>query len=143
MRHSNDLSVTISNLTRARDFISNPSNWGKGDYLTCDFTGFDYQACVQGALQWIGVELPQCRAAARMFDPEYEVPLEHTYIYQAVRSLDCGYNDVISFNDAPETTHEDVMRLFNRAIHLAMADTLPLAPKVFNEPETTVEEVLP
>ena len=97
MRHSKDLSVTISNLTRARDFISNPSNRGKGDYLTCDFTGFDYQACVQGALQWIGVELPQCRAAARMFDPEYQVPLEHTYIYQALRSLDCGYNDVISF----------------------------------------------
>jgi hypothetical protein len=140
MCHSNDLSVTISNLTRARDFISNPSNWGKGDYLTCDLTGFDYQACVQGALQWIGVELPQCRAAARMLDPEYEVPLEHTYIDQAVRSLDCGYNDVISFNDAPETTHEDVMRLFNRAIHLAMADALQSAPQALTAPEPVLEE---
>ena len=70
MRHSKDLSVTISNLVKARDFISYPDYWGKGEYFIYDFTGFGYQAYVQGALQHIGVELPQCKIAARMVDPE-------------------------------------------------------------------------
>lgn len=149
MRHSKDLSVTISNLTKARDFISNPENWGKGEYLTGDSDSSDYQACAQGALQCIGVALPQCRAAARMFDPDYDVPLEHTYIYQAVRSLDCGYNNVISFNDAPETTHEDVMRLYSRAIYLAKSDqieqvkrTLPTAKSTANAAYTVVDDTM-
>jgi len=140
MRHSKDLSVTISNLTKARDFISNPRHWGKGEYITCDFTGFDYQACAQGALKWIGVEPPRCKVAARMFDPEYEIPLEHSYLYEAVLSLDSGHNSVIFFNDDPETKHEDVMRLFNRAIHLAMADHLLLAPEIHTAPKTALEE---
>ena len=140
MCHSNDLSVTITNLTRARDFISNPRNWGKGDYLTCDFTGCDYQACVLGALEWIGVELPKCKVAARLDDPEYEIPLEHSYIYEAVLSLDCSHTNVIAFNDAPETTHEDVMRMLNRAIHLAMADSLSVVPETHTAPETELEE---
>ena len=140
MRHSNGLSVTISNLTRARDFISNPKHWGKGDYLTCDFTGCDYQACVLGALEWIGVELPKCKVAARLDDPEYEIPLEHSYIYEAVLSLDCSHNNVIAFNDAPETTHEDIMRMLDRAIHLAMADALQPAPQAPTAPEPVLEE---
>lgn len=144
MRNSKDLSVTISNLTKARDFISDPRHWGKGDYLTFDFTSLDYQVCAQGALTPVGVELPQYLIAARIFDPEYEVPLEHSYLYEAVLSLECGHNSVISFNDAPETTHEDVMRCFNRAIYLAMADALPLASEARTEsdtlPETALEE---
>ena len=70
MRHSKDMSVTISNLVKFRNCISYPDYWGKGEYFIYDFTGFGYQAYVQGALQHIGVELPQCKIAARMVDPE-------------------------------------------------------------------------
>ncbi len=140
MRHSKDLSVTISNLVKARDFISDPRHWGKGDYLTFDFTSLDYQICAQGALTSVGIDLPQYLIAARIFDPDYEVPFEHSYLYEAVLSFDSGHNSVIAFNDDPETTHEDVMRLFNRAIHLAMADAIQTAPKTDTAPQTALVE---
>ena len=149
MRHSKDLSVTISNLTKARDFISNPENWGKGEYLAGDSNSPDYQACAQGALQCIGVALPQCRVAARIFDPDYDVPLEHTYLYEAVLSFDHGHNSVIAFNDDPETTHEDIMRLFSRAIYLAKSDqieqvkrSLPTAKSTANAAFTVIDDTM-
>jgi hypothetical protein len=140
IRHSKDLSVTISNLIKACDLISDPRHWGKGDFLTFDFTSLDYQICAQGALTSVGVNLPQYLIAARMVDPEYEVPLEHHYLHEAVLSFDSGHNSVISFNDDPETTHEDVMRLFNRAIHLAMADAVQTSPKTDTAPQTALVE---
>ena len=139
MSDSNDLSVAISNLTKARDLVSDPQNWGKGQYFSGDPNDCDYQVCAQGSLQRIGVELPKCRVAARMFDPNYEIPLEHSYLYEAVLSLDSGHNSVISFNDDPETTHADIMRLFSRAIHLAKSDELeygsPLALQTQSTPK--------
>ena len=140
IRHSKDLSVTISNLIKACDLISDPRHWGKGDFLTFDFTSLDYQICAQGALTSVGIDLPQYLIAARIFDPDYEVPFEHSYLYEAVLSFDSGHNSVISFNDDPETTHEDVMRLFNRAIHLAMADAVKTSPKTDTAPQTALVE---
>jgi hypothetical protein len=137
MHHSQDLSVAITKLTKARNFISDPANWSKEVDLTCDFTGCDYQACVVGALEFMGVERPQAPAPL-VFDPEYRLPLEHRLMYQALLSLDRGYNNVITFNDAAETTHKDVMQLFNRAIYLAKADELENKSEANSTLTTTV-----
>ncbi len=117
-----DLSVVISNLNKAKIFISDPKNWAKGDYLFGDVSDANYRACAMGALECVGVEKPQCRIAARLFDPYYEVPLEHSYMFEAAMSLNSEFNSYIEFNDDPRTTHAAIMRLFNRAIYLAKAD---------------------
>ena len=117
-----DLSVVISNLNKAKIFISDPRNWAKGDYFFGDVSDATYRACAMGALECVGVEKPQCRIAARLFDPYYEVPLEHSYMFEAAMSLNSEFNSYIEFNDDPRTTRADIMRLFNRAIYLATAD---------------------
>ena len=122
MTTSKDLSVVISNLNKARIFISEPKNWIKGDYFFGDISDANYRACAMGALECIGVEKPQCQIAARVLDPYYEVPLEHSYMFEAAMSLNSEFNSYIDFNDDPRTTHADIMRLFNRAIYLAKAD---------------------
>ena len=122
MTISKDLSVVISNLNKARIFISDPKNWAKGDYLFGQLKDANYQACAMGALQCIGVEKPQCLIAARLIDPHYEVPLEHSYMFEAAMSLNSEFNSYVDFNDDPRTTHTDIMKLFNRAIYLAKAD---------------------
>ena len=121
MTISKDLSVVISNLNKAKIFISDPRNWAKGDYFFGDVSDANYRACAMGALESVGVEKPQCRIAARLFDPN-EVPLEHSYMFEAAMSLNSEFNSYIEFNDDPGTTHADIMRLFNRAIYLATAD---------------------
>ena len=124
MKSSEDLSVAIKNLKSARNLISTHVRWHQGDYFSLDGSSNLAKACVQGALQWVGIAPPQCRVAMSLVDPDYEVPQEHRYLYQALLSMDNGHNTVIDFNDAKDTTHADVMRLFNRAICLAQADLL-------------------
>jgi len=124
MKSSEDLLVVIKNLKSARNSISAHDRWHQGDYFSSDGSDNLAKACIQGALQWVGIDPPQCRVAMSLVDPDYEVPKEHRYLYQALLSLDNGRNSVIDFNDAKETTHADVMRLFNRAICLAQADSL-------------------
>ena len=124
MKSSQDLSVVIKNLKSARSLISAHGRWHQGDYFSLNGSSNLAKACVQGALQWVGIDPPQCRVAMSLVDPDYEVPREHRYLYQALLSLDNGHNSVIDFNDSKETAHADVMRLFNRAIYLAQADSL-------------------
>ena len=125
MKSSEDLSVVIKNLKSARNLISAHDRWHQGEYFSSDGSSNLAKACVQGALQWVGIDPPQCRVAMSLVYPDYEVPQEHRYLHQALLSLDNGHNTIIGFNDSTETRHTDVMRLFNRAICLAQADLLP------------------
>ena len=117
MRNSKDLPVVISNLTKAKNFISNPRHWAKDEYLDCDFTGFDHRACALGALDWI-------RGKSNANEQEDEHPSDELcYLNEALWNLYRDqYGSVIEFNDAEETTHTQVMDLFDVAIGNAKRD---------------------
>ena len=115
MRNSTDLPVVISNLTKAKNFISDPRHWAKEEYLDCDFTGFDHKACAIGALDWIRGTLHR----SEQDNPSDEL----CYLNEALFNLYHGqYDSVIDFNDANETTHAQVMQLFDVAILNAERD---------------------
>ena len=116
MRNSKDLPVVISNLSKARNFISKEEHWGKDVYFEAEVTG-DWQACALGALYFIGVKIPDD-------NEEHEnQPDELCYLNEALYSLyHHRYDSVIVFNDAEETTHPQVMQLFDVAIVHAERD---------------------
>ena len=126
MTNPKDLTVVISNLNEAKILISDPKNWTKScfSFIYGDLANGEYIACAMGALEGAGV----AKAAfvypilEGLLDPDYEVPLEHNYLHQAMLSMERAFDTYVEFNDDPETTHADVMKLFNRAIHLAKAD---------------------
>jgi len=116
MRHSKDLPVVISNLSKAKNFISDPRHWAKEEYLDCDFTGFDHRACAIGALDWI-------RGTLHRNEQDRDTSDELCYLDEALFALYHGqYDSVINFNDADETTHARVMQLFDVAIVHAKRD---------------------
>ena len=116
MRNSKDLPVVISNLSKARNFISKEEHWGKGVFFEADVP-CDWQACALGALYFIGVKIPDD-------NEEHEnQPDELCYLNEALYSLyHHRYDSVIVFNDAEETTHAQVMQLFDVAIVHAERD---------------------
>ena len=116
MRNSKDLPVVISNLTKAKSFISSEECWGKGIFFAADVPG-DYQACALGALDFMGVKIPDD-------NEEHEnQPGELSYLNEALWNLHRDqYGSVIEFNDAEETTHTQVMDLFDVAIGNAKRD---------------------
>ena len=132
MRNSKDLPVVISNLTKAKNFISNPRHWAKDEYLDCDFTGFDYRACALGALDWI-------RGKSNANEQEDEHPSDELcYLNEALWNLyQDQYGSVIEFNDAEETTHAQVMDLFDMAIIHATGD-LRFIHAAIEEPSETM-----
>ena len=95
--------LLIDRLTRAKATIENPNDWGKGEDRIC--------ACALDAL--------------RVLEDERDGDLE---VEQATEALLAALPDdfeddtsdwnhpVAQFNDAPETTHADVMALYDRAI---------------------------
>ena len=128
MTNPKDLTVVISNLNEAKILISDPKNWTKGcfSFIYGDLANGEYIACAMGALEGAGV----AKAAyvypilEGLLDPDYEVPLEHRYLHQAMLSMERAFDTYVEFNDDPETSHADIMELFNRAIFLAKADSL-------------------
>ena len=116
MRNSKDLPVVISNLSKARNFISKEEHWCKDVFFEADVP-CDWQACALGALDFIGVKLPDD-------SEEHEnQPDELSYLNEALSSLYHNkYESVIEFNDAEETTHAQVMELFDVAIIRATRD---------------------
>lgn len=107
-------------LTAARDLISDPNKWMKGDFCDINRTCF----CGLGALGQVqGVFDPDSlkgmtitdlleskaaeylRVAAKELDPEHDV--NHTFA---------------PFNDAEHRTHDEVIKAFNIAIEKAKGE---------------------
>ena len=116
MRNSKDLPVVISNLSKAKNFISKEEHWGKNIFFEADVP-CDWQACALGALYFMGVKIPED-------SEEHEnQPDELSYLNEALSALyHYKYESVIEFNDAEETTHAQVMQLFDVAIIHATRD---------------------
>lgn len=93
-------------LTKAKDLISDPKNWGKGEDRNC--------LCALDAL----------RVGEDETDEHPEVALATDYLLEALPPtfvIDKGQADhpVAQFNDSRYTRHRDIMALYNRAIDLA------------------------
>ena len=100
-------------LMDAKALIARPENWCKGvlarsvnNRHTDVFSQKAFRFCGMGAV-W--------RAAGSFESPSYAA--------EAIKCLADGFDQdryvLGAFNDAPETTHRDIMRLFNRAIKRA------------------------
>jgi hypothetical protein len=68
--------------------------------------------CIMGAIDHTFTELRICGYAVRSV-------AEAIRAERIITSPDGVYGVVIAFNDAPDTTHEDVMRIMHRAAELA------------------------
>ncbi len=99
----------VGNLLRAsKALISDPSKWIKGAYVD------DYGCmCAQGALNEAYISSKYGHEIA------YEASLFLKAGVQKVRT----YRLVTSYNDDPETTHADIMNLFDDAAAMADATT--------------------
>ena len=90
-------------LIKARDHISDPAMWYKGGYSEFGFIGAEngLPCCAMGALIWAAQDLQYA----------------HDYYRSALLDalLDGGHS-IANFNDAPATTHADILALFDRAI---------------------------
>jgi hypothetical protein len=91
------------NLIAAKALIDTPEKWGKGEYKPSPGC-----FCAFGALM-----------AARGVDPEDDTSVTDEDRALA-KALPSGWHKVTSevadFNDHPDTTHADIMALFQRAI---------------------------
>lgn len=101
---------TADILRRAKARIGTPDKWHKGDY----FEGIDSDtatapfpdncpACAYGAVMWAGGH-------------DANVTPADIALREAARGMPREWPDVDIFNDHPDTTHADVMALFDRAI---------------------------
>jgi len=103
-------------LRTARGLIENPENWTKGE-IARNSDGKICAADGRGAVCWCSVGAVD-RAWLRSENTDYSVQ------HQALTLLDrlSGREDteycrpVAAFNDSPETTHADVLALFDHAI---------------------------
>jgi hypothetical protein len=99
--------TVVDSLRAARDRISAPGSWTKWA-LACDEDGHEVDEDSPAARQW-------CMLGA------YEEARSGS-VYAALRAVVCaerGYEGLADFNDAPETTHADVLAVYDRAIALA------------------------
>ena len=101
-------------LMDAKALISRPENWLKFRYAETakgkkidPFSDRAYRFCPAGAIQSAGNESTSATRTGAI--DLLEGLLEHRTEKRTISG----------FNDAPETTHPMIMRLFNRAIRLA------------------------
>lgn len=92
--------------------IDSPEKWIKGSYAkNSDGDNTFTKAtcfCSAGALHILELELQRPTGQAFLA------------IGKAARDLGCfGRTDILKYNDAPETTHDDIKRVWMRAIELA------------------------
>ena len=100
----------LTELKAARALLENPKSWGKMSYAV-DGQGNDVDAtdpgavcfCMLGALQRAAGNTDWTHSPATLFLGHY-VP-------------DTGF--ISTFNDDPDTTHEDVLAVFDKAIAAA------------------------
>lgn len=99
--------TTAETLRKAKALISDPENWNKdGEW----YRGKDPESdcmCAYGAIMRVTGKFTEWPSKEY-----YTQPME-------AASLELFNDEVIEVNDHPDTTHDDIMALFDRAIELA------------------------
>ena len=97
--------TTLEVLKKARDLISTPDKWTKGA-VARDRHGFAVEPYAQMAVCWCSVGALERAVGANL-----------NVYYAAFAVLRKQHDEsVVSFNDDPNTTHQDVLDLFDRTI---------------------------
>jgi hypothetical protein len=91
------MSDVVKNLKAAKVLIDTPEKWGKGSLQPADNCFCAIGAVMDVSMDWV--------AGANRLS-------EH---------LPDGFRRVVEYNDHPDTTHADIMALFDRAIAAAEA----------------------
>ena len=124
MSYYQNPSLTTLNLIKAKNLISDPSNWAQHIHIDgsrCCASGAVHQ-CIENfevALEW------RDRAfAAKPDAPRGSIPDEYWFLRLALREIDPnGLGYIGAYNDAEGRTHTEILHLFDRAISLCIADT--------------------
>lgn len=95
----------IEVLVKAKELLSDPEKWYKG-YFAVNKNGKNVSSISDKAYKW-------CMTGALSKVCPYDVDARHAAIDQLTFTLREG---IPGFNDAPDTTHQDVMNAFDKAI---------------------------
>lgn len=107
------MTTTIEVLRQARSLIDTPGKWCQGSYGEGP-DPFDYsQRCAFGAFCDARTELG-LDGTARDTALDYSLASKDAWDYRHTGSY-------VTFNDHPDTTHQDIMDLFDKAIKIAEA----------------------
>ena len=100
-------------LKRVREILSVPEHWIKGDYARDEHnmvaSFYESRAC-------------KFCAKGAVFKAAYELGLPGMFSHTAVSVLDAfalkksSIPNIVAFNDAPETKHEDLLGLIDEAL---------------------------
>lgn len=106
---------TLTVLKMGRQLIEDPENWTKGT-LARDRYGSNVGTTDTKATQWCAVGALQ---AHRLDYPEAISPA-HSMLMSALPKSRRRSSYIQGFNDNPQTTHRQVMNMFDRAIKKLM-----------------------
>ena len=123
--------TTCEVLKLARDKIKDPENWNKGkgamdeDGYWCEpYADVACSWCALGAVRSVFPEDEFHDGAVNGMVQSFE-SVENRYAFNRVKGLLERFvqgSDVIKFNDLKETTHEDVMAMFDKTIAFCEAE---------------------
>jgi hypothetical protein len=92
---------TYKLLKEVRELIKTPGRWGKGSYHR------NGKYCLMGALQ---------HADLKQFSDAYRsAKVKLMKVISTVNEA-ASCSGIVKFNDLPSTTHEDVIRVLNKAL---------------------------
>ena len=107
--------TTAEHLRAAKALIDTPEKWTRKvsarDKNLKPASASDKRACIFCSVG----------AVWRVFDGVLDDPAVLPCELCLERSLPSGFDDISAYNDDPDTTHPDIMSLFDRAIELAEA----------------------
>lgn len=91
------MSSLLAILEKAEDLLIDPANWMKGDN---DPAGQRW--CAMGALHY-----------SAAFEDVMKIRIIEAEMFELLPE---GFDNVIAFNDHPDTTHEDILSLYDETI---------------------------
>ena len=118
-------SLTTLNLIKAKNLISDPSNWAQHIHIDGS------RCCASGAVHRciddfeVAPEWKDGAFAAKPDAPRGSIPDEYWFLRLALREIDPdGLGYIGTYNDAEDRSHSEILHLFDRAICLCIADAL-------------------
>ena len=110
---------TVEILRAARERISDPGRWTKNE-LARERNGVSVPSWDDAACQWCAIGAAWCEAGAALgaLHPAIDALANAAQELFPERIVGIAWR-VSTVNDHPETTHADVLRVYDRAISLA------------------------
>lgn len=117
-------------LTRAREIITPPGNWTR-HYVARNKDGEVTFSSSPDACQWCAIGAIEAASGSQIIPyPPRDIKVEMDSALNTLRSaIPAGFSDprnggpiVSIYNDAKSTSHDDILKLFDRAISAAKKD---------------------